>query len=341
MPNKNHPSPGGEPQTSEAQQLDMFGKILMGGEVPVSLASAISVLNREFPMEIRECQVLLEDRHQPSRIRALAAVSLGRIGTPEAEAILIRNIQIPKNDVLSASMTSLGRIGGTRALEVIVGVRPFMTGPAAVRADFAAVLISYRLRLTGHELNVPNESNFLKFESSSVHQLETHPPDETEARLCLQSLDAQPYGVEFSDNILQKLTCRDNHHMLVLNRDFEGWDGVRKLRDGNALLGAVATKCPDINAYSIAFLVFTSPGDEKDGLQIWINRATGESAFAGTARLKHDRVTFEVSALVGPGAFCLHINGRFDGSALVFTEACSGLSVQQRLVPIRRESRIS
>jgi hypothetical protein len=327
--------PGERTRKQEAQQLEMLRNILTGADVPISLAPAIGVRNRQVPMGIRECQILLEDQDQPSRIRALAALSLGRIDTPEAEEILIRNIQIPENDVLSASMTALGRIGGVRALEAIVKVRPYVTGPAAARADFAAVLISYRLRLKGHQLTVPSHGEFLEPGSGSVNPLKTHGPVEAEARFCLQSLAAQPFGVEFSDKVLHQVSCGRSHHMLVLNGAFEGRHGVRKLREGNALLGAVATRSPDIDTYSIAFLVFTSPGDEIDRLHIWINRATGESAFAGTARLEHDTVKFQIAALAGPGAFSLRVNGTFDGSAFTFTEALCGLSVQQPLVPIR------
>ena len=88
-----------------------------GNNTSIPRDQAISLLvSSDFPNKEREFEALLENQAESSTIRYLAAISLGKINTPEAREILMRNTRTNDEKVLAGTMISLGHIGNEQSV---------------------------------------------------------------------------------------------------------------------------------------------------------------------------------------------------------------------------------
>ncbi len=354
-------------------QLSLVRNVIAGRDTSFPRTQAISLLRASnVPDKYRDFQLLLENEQESPNVRYLAARSLGRINTPEALEILIKNSQIRDEYVLAGVMLALGRIGDRNALEAISRVKESATGLAASQAEFAAALISHRLGLEGNDLPIPNSSEYLDLPSSAASSFQVTQVGETgvhlilaairrhlrslieailgrlpsklaelwclretEAEVCLRSLATQPFGIQYAEDSLYQIQCGQNNWMLVFNQEFANQDAVQKLRTQKAFPGIIATKNEETGSYSTAFLLLTSPADQPNRLNILIHRATGELVFGGTAQVEESKAEFLIRSIPRPGAFPVDIEGTFEGGKVELKTALSGTVVLQRRHPTK------
>jgi hypothetical protein len=252
--------------------------------------------------------------------------------------LLIRNSQVEDERVLTTVMKGLGRIGGENALEAIARVRERTTGVAAFQAEFAAALISHRFGLSGNDLPVPSNSEYLQPTNDTSRSFQVARPSEDETQVCLQSLADQPFGIQYSGNNLYNIQCGQNNWMLVLNQEFANQDAVQLLQIRKAFPGIIAAKYEETGLYSTAFLLFTSPTEQPNILNLLIHRSTGEQVFAGTAQVEGSKANFSIRSISRPGGFPVNVEGEFEGGNLNFETTLSGTQVQERRHPTKVRS---
>jgi hypothetical protein len=215
--------------TFSPDQIDLIRNVAAGRDTSFSRIQALELLQGStFSDKVRDLQLLLENGQESSEIRHLSARGLYKANTPEAVNILIRNSQVEDERVLTTVMKGLGRIGSENALEAIAMVRDRTTGVAAAfQAEFAAALISHRFGLSGNDLHVPDNSEYLQIASDTSRSFQVAKASENEAQACLQSLTDQPFGIEYSENNLYQIQCGLNNWMLILNQEFANQDACR------------------------------------------------------------------------------------------------------------------
>lgn len=302
--------------------LRQLRDVVAGRESAFPRTQAMALLfDSDFPNKHRDFEAVLENERENSDIRYLAATYLGRVNTTSALEILIRNSQICDEYVLVGVMKALGRIGDRLALEAVLKAKEEAKGLAALEAKFAAALISHRLGLKRNEVPVLNNREYLELPTDCARPLRITRADDIDAEFCLRSVAGQPLGIEFSEHPMYQFRCGRRTWMILFNRDCVGQYTVKKLTKQKALFGVLAIRSEETRLYSVALLLLTSPGEQKDTANLLICRTNGDIAFGGTARVKGDYAEFSIRAVSRPGAFAVRVQGAFENGRLEIKEA--------------------
>lgn len=320
----------------EKVSLKQLRDVVAGRDMNFPRPRAMDLLQvSDFPNKHRDFEAILENEHEPSDIRYLAAVNLWRINTPNALEILIKNSQVCDERVLEGIMMALGRIGGRSALNAVLKVKKNAQGRAALQAKFAADLISYRLGLNGNELQVPDEKDYMKLPSENTYSFQFTPAKYEDSELCLRSLAHQPFGIEFSEHPMYQMRCGRNDMIMLFNREFISQNAVKKLTERRSFLGVIAIKSEESQLYSTTLLVLTSPTRQSDKVNILIYRSTGDLAFGGIAEVKNSRAVFSIRTISRPGASPIKVEGVFEDGKLEIENALSSSFAQKRRQPTK------
>jgi hypothetical protein len=282
----------------------------------------------DFPNKHRDFEAVLENARETPEIRYLAALSLGKITTPAAMDILVKNSNVLDEYVLAGVLNALGCIGNKSALPAISTARKRATGRAAKQADFAAILIAHRLGLEEYELPVPETSDHVELDLHCARPFRITQADDTDAEVCLRSLAGQPFGIEFSETPMYQVRCGRNTWMITFNRDFGDKNSVNTLRKRKAFVGVVASRSEETRLYSVAYLMLASPTKAADAVSLLLYRTNGILTFRGTAQVVGNCADFSILALSQPGAFAVKIEGTFDDGRLHVKTALSTTFVQ-------------
>ena len=282
-------------------------------------------------------QVLQNDK-EPRRYKAVAAIALGRIPTPSAEATLLSRLSKTSDPAFPEVLLSLGRIGGPQALVAIDSLQLPPLHPDAGRAAYAASLIAHRLGLPGHELPFPPEENILKPPAAGQSRpVEFAPVDHSAAQLVLDGMNRYPYGIAFEPTKLTSARCAGEINVICPNREFLGATATR-LAERKAVLALVALQSPETAEYSISYVVLSRPSTGKVGtLTITVHRCSGKLALAGSARLAGTNIQFELRSVRQPGAWATSLTGSLEDGRVQMTEAISSTIPEKRLQPTRKK----
>jgi hypothetical protein len=123
--------------------------------------------------------------------------------------------------------------------------------------------------------------------------------------------------------------------MLVLNQEFSNQDAVQALQLRKAFPGIIAAKYEENGLYSTAFLLFTSPTEQPNILNVLIHRSTGEQVFGGTAKVEGSKANFSIRSISRPGGFPINVEGSFEGGNVNFETTLSGTQVRERRHPTK------
>jgi|GEM_PF-1169874 len=302
-----------------------------GRDSGFSRSHAMALLQiSDFPNKHRDFQAVLENESEPSEIRYLATVSLGRMNTQAAVDILLRNSEARDERVLAGVMKALGRIGGESSLSAVLRARDYAKGLAASYAEFAALLISHRIGLKGDESTVAEHKSYMELRGSAASSpLQLSRADSSDGEFCLRALGDQPFGIELTEHSMYQLRCERRLMMILFNREFIGRDAVRRLSERKAILGIVANRMEVTGSYSPSLLWLTSPAHNPGTVNLMLYRSTGQQIFGGTGTAHGERLEFNIRALPRPGAFGVQIDGHFENGKLEFKTAQAAMFIQQ------------
>ncbi len=324
------------PRISEAINVDTdklslkrLRDVVAGRDTTFPRSQGMAILQTtDFPNKHRDFEAVLENEKESPEIRYLAAINLGKIPTPAAMEILVKNSHVRDERVLAGVMKALGCIGNKSALDAISTAKKRATGLAAMQAEFAATLIAHRVGLEECELPVRETSDYLELDLHCTRPFRITQADDTDAEFCLRSLADQSFGIEFSEHSMYQARCGRNTWMILLNRDFGDKNSAKTLGKRKAFLGVVALRSEETRLYSVAYLLLTSPTKDKNAVSILIYRTNGKLAFSGTARVVGNCAEFSILALPQPGAFAVKIEGIFEEGRLDIKTALATTFVQ-------------
>lgn len=310
--------------------------VVLGQDKTLRRVTAMALLATSRPPHAEDvfAQVLANEKEHP-RMRAAAAVSLGKLGTPAAEEALIKQSRVSDQRVLADVAKALGRIGGERALAALAQVRQRTTGLVAAQAQFAAALISHRLGLAGNELAAPDGKNLIELPPAGARPVQFAKAEAGEAALSLRTLAFEPIGIEYDQNALYQVRCGRSVRMLAINRAFTAAGAINKLTARKTLLGAVALKSVETDGYSISHYLLTEPGRQPNTATLLVYRTNGTQAFAGTAQVTGARVSFSLRAVNHPGATPVRLEGTFENGQLNMQTALAAPARQPGRQPAR------
>jgi hypothetical protein len=266
---------------------------------------------------------VLESQAEERQYRLVAAITLGRILTPAAEKILVRNLQ-DEQPALSEVLKSLGRIGGRESLAAIDSLK-LPEGHHAVGAvRFAASLITYRLGIAGHDLPLPDEKNLLRAEGTPAQRIELRKMEPAAAKIVVEALKRFPYGnVEFDLDAVTGVHCAGETNVILINREFSRPGTLVHATQRKALFAIGALKSPETGDFSPSYLLFTHPSATRGTVHMIVTRCSGAYAMAGFGRLEGDGGAYELRSVRRPGARAMLVRGTLSDGIVRAAEAIS------------------
>jgi hypothetical protein len=262
----------------------------------------------------------------------LAAANLGKIDHPVALGILSANVGMVDDAIRAVIITSLGRIGNLDTLSLLSSQdHQGQGGLSSSAIRFAMTLLSYRFRVPGHELVLPEENEYVEAPNDGGFRLALTEANEAEAEYCLRCLAAKPFGIELSDSRIYQLRCWHNLSLVALNRDFVTEDAASRLAAGPAFLGLVAAADPETGTYHPTNLLLTSPGDPTSELNIFVCRLRGQITLAGGSTLDRSGISFVIRAVAHPGVRPTTIRGIFERGKLRMPSASATMYVRDKV----------
>lgn len=279
-------------------------------------------------------KTVLENKEEDVKFRYLAAIHLGKMNTPVAKKILSEISTKEENpEVLGGVVKSLGFIGGRDSFPTLKKIAETAFDDQLKRKSrFAATLVAYRFGLKEFELKAPDK--LVKISDVKSMKMAIKPATAQEKKFCLASLKDLPVGFVYDKKDLVQFDCLDNKLIFLRNKSFLTGTKAASLAKRKAIFGLIATKSPESNDYSPAFIVFTSPatGD----VNIITTRITGEIVSAGVAKFNSRNkkmATFETNGVDDYGVNPVYMAGEINDGNLVIKSARSALVIPKKRIP--------
>jgi hypothetical protein len=304
------------------------------GSLPRTKAIAL-LLDSDFPQKLKDFELLLENEEESSTIRYLAEISLGKMNIPEAKEILLKNIHIQNEQILTGIFMALGRCGDKNYVDVILEAKNRIRGFARSQAEFAAALISYRLNLEGNELQTPNEEDYY-YLPKNAQQMQISEARDEEVRRCLKSLTNESYGIDLAKRPAYQIQYDRGIGMVLFNQSFISQRDLHLLFERKLLVGVFADKFKENGSHSIAYLIFTSPmKEEKKKVNILITRPDGRLVFGGTAEIEDNNARFSIRSISQVGVFPVLLEATIRDNKLAIITAKFSTVIQNKNQPVQ------
>jgi hypothetical protein len=297
-------------------------KMVFEGQGELSRPLALSLLERkDYPEKVDDLERLLLNDDESSRMRSVAAVGLGRIGSPEAVAVLRRAAGTKDPATAGAVIRGLSLAGGGEERAIVDRLKR-RRGSIGEAARNTAVMLSYRAgAVRGAEVDLPDRR--LRINAKLATPIEVAPSSRDEAERALRHVTTIAPALRLTTDGAVSLQCQDARFMLLLNETAKA--GLDQFADGRAELGVVAAqRSVEGVGWDLKYHVLTTP--RSDGqIDVAVVSGRGRPVLAGSARIADGRAEFELKAVDGNGVLPVSLRGSFDGQSLEMTDARSNL----------------
>jgi hypothetical protein len=317
--------------------IDSLTEVVIGRDQRFARGEAMaSLANSNLPGSETVLARVLEDPREKWAYRSAAAIALGRIFSPAAERILVRNLREESGPALLAVLRSLGSIGGPRALAAIDGLKLPSRHPAGRATAFAAALITHRYGLAGHDLRFPKPSELLAApQRPHLRTIDISVLEKRQTRRVTEALKRYPYGIELSPTVSTRIACAGEVNVVCVNAEFVPGSSLSVLAERKALLAVAALQSPETGDYSVSYLVLTARRRASKTINILVTRCSGNAALAGTGQLADERLEFELHSIRRPGARAIKFRGALSGGVIHADEALSSAAGVSGKTPSR------
>ena len=286
-------------------KLRKLRKLVAGKDVGFPRrASIAALLSSDFSKKDQDLAAVLENARAPVSIRYLAAVTLAKVNTSAARDLLIRALRIRDKRVRAGVLIGLGRIGDKAALDAITRLKD-----RSARARFAAALIAHRLGAKGHDLQIPDNGDYLVLRASAAHPARWQRPTPTEVKSCLRSLISDPFGITYTQTPACQIRCGKRVLMVLFNQEFAAHDAIKRMCERKTLAGVVALKDETNGLYSVSLLILTAPARQRGRVHLSLHNTHGEIVYAGSAQVKAISAKFSIRAISHPGGVPIRVEG--------------------------------
>lgn len=281
----------------------------------------------------QDFQLLLENQKEEPTIRYLAALSLGKMNTAEAQNILVKNLNVDNEQVLTGILLALGRSGKSDSIDSILKVISRTQRFLRSQAEFAAQLISYRYGLNGNDLPIPREEDYSHL-PDDVQQMQISVPTPQELQKCMAAIVDKQYGIRYAEKPAYQLNYDRGVGIILFNKELIDRGDLRILSERKLLLGVFADKFEEFDSYSIAYLIFTCPIRQVEGINILVTTPQGKLVFGGKANFETDNNKFIIRSISQKGVFPLYIEGMIKDNTLTLISSQFSTIIHDKDKPV-------
>lgn len=310
------------------------GRSDAGRTVGIPRPRAVDLLAASgFPNAHRDLERLLGDPSEAGPLRYRAALGLGRIGTPDAAAILLTRLGESDPRVLAGVYRALGMCGGADAIGPIEGGVVEAEGYPLKQARFALRLIAHRIGAVVPYATEPIPAEFLSM-SSNATVVRVRPAARSVGERTLVTLGNRPYGIELSERPMYATRCDRCQGIVLLNREYTLMGDVSALFKRPMILGLGALRNDSLRSHQAAVLFLSTPIDERKAA-LSAHLLNGELVFGGTATLAGSNAKWSLRAVKRLGAFPVSIKGQLVPGDVHIKTAVSGTRIAEKASPSR------
>lgn len=302
--------------------IETLRMAVTGKSKDLSRTLAMNLLqNHDYPNKHKDLQAVLENNNEPTTLRYLAAVYLGRTIIPDVQDILIKNIQIDDERVLAGVVEALGRVGDSRAIPELIRIKNSKKGFVSSKANFAVALISHRFGLQGNELSIPTEEEYLKM-SKDTKPVKISQASREEINKCINCISDRQFGIQLAQEQVHQVIIGKDMHMVLLNKQYADIENAKQLLHLKSILGIIVYKSEEHESYSVEYLILSSPTAQSGGnIDVIIASPNGNIMFGGMLNIRDDDIKFSLRSTSQPGGFPLIIAGNLIDKKLKLASA--------------------
>jgi hypothetical protein len=243
-------------------------------------------------------------------LRTAAAVALGAEASKENEAALIKALDPAAPVLIKTVAQSLGRIGDKAALKKLEAMPAAEAASDARAISFAKSLISYRLRLTAHQITPAAPSKRLVPEQAGSETLAVTALKPASVDAVSADLRRHVPGIALTNSGALQFKCRNSHFIIVMTRAFEDAGDMADFGRQSGVVAVVLKQatCSD-DGYTLYEYILGNAAEGKKMALIGV-RASGETIHSGQVTLD-DVGAFALEAENSLHSRPLSLAGRF------------------------------
>lgn len=312
---------------ADAFSVEELRDMVFEGHGPLARPLALALLARkQYGEKERDFERVLSTDSETPRLRNLAALELGRLGSPEAVAILERSLGVHDELTLRGVLEGLSVTGVERVHPEIYRLAQ-QAGPVGETARRTETLISHRL---GH-----TSGTSLQPAAAPPILIGIGKPERYDIDAALAALARSAPGVKVIDRGAALFRCRDQSFIFLRSESGGKRLDLARLSREKAEIGIVTARINrDGEEWEFRYYVGTEPLSEYE-IRILISTPKGKVAFEGTARMEGHGAAFQIRESESNGALPLQLEGNYDGENITFTNARSGLRRRPSQSPAR------
>ncbi|PSN14182.1 hypothetical protein C7293_12800 [filamentous cyanobacterium CCT1] len=328
---------GGDAISSENFTVDELRDVVFGDSDRLSKSLALSLLaQKAYPNRIDDLQQVLQSNAEAAKIRHSAAIALSRIGTNEAQQVLLSNIDVENNLVLRGVLDGLAQIGNEETLQVIAARRQRLSSlRSAVQPEFS--INNFMQDADRLDIVFPSTEQLLNVDVSQAETiaLETATPATT--RAAIASLSRRNLALDLAREQAFSIRCSGQTLLLLLNQAGLN-QRLQPFRQGRTVFGVLAMEYTlEAETWEVKYYILTQSGSVRDQVDVVLVTSKGSPVFAGTADVRGSRAEFTIRAIERPGAAAVNIEGIYEAGSLQFSQAFGERRRRNQRVPSPRQ----
>lgn len=295
-------------------------KMIFEGQGELSRPLALSLLDRKsYPQKVKDLERLLADNAETPRLRAMAAVSLGRAGTPAAVEALKRSLATREPTVLRGVVRGLSMAGGEDARSALEGLKR-RKGSVGETAKFAATLLGHQASTRGSKIG-PQERGSLEVDVRRAVPMKIAPAQRDETEEVLARVSKATPALRLTAENAISIECEDRRFMFLFGESSK--EGVGYFTQQKAEAGIVARRNElEGVGWEVKYHVLTQPREDGQ-VDLAVVTSRGRLMLVGSARIKNELAEFEIRSVEGAGVLPIAVSGTYDGQTLSVREARS------------------
>ncbi len=294
-------------------------------------ASLQELSRRRSPQRLQVYSEVLADPGQSRRAKRNAITELGVERLPEAQEMLLEQLDRGESELIPSIVRSLGKIGDETALEKLESVKTPSEATAGNAVRFARALIAYRLRLDRELITPPSARSYV--EVGEGISFEISKATASVVRRAGEHVERDLPGISLAQSGAARLQCRGTELLLAFSEEFRLVRSLRTLGARSALPLVLLKSGLSLDRYVLDAYFFTQPAGDKGGIDLLGTRPGGALVYAGKVQVADGGFAFSVHALDTRYAPAIEVQGTYDPSkrSWNFSKAISSPHVAARI----------